>query len=310
VNAPPLAVIIPARNEAQRIGMCLDSVRESLERGGVADAEIIVVDDESSDQTSDVARSHGALALRQSKRQGPLAAWARGVADSSAPLLCFVDADCRVDHDAFAALLSGFARPAVGVVAARSELDRRRTGNSMVERSATFSALMLHETKTRLDNHEFMPIGRLMAVRRAAWQPGDHRWPCDLVVASRAKKAGWEISYRPDAVVYYHPVRTYAELRSDYVRTIVGQGLLGGDLCKPLPRAVMGRAASASMRRQPINAAVWLSFRARLWGERSRGLLPLEEGFARWDRLPDSSVRSSSSGRSNQAAEETTGRLV
>ena len=296
MNVPQLAVIIPARNEAQRIGRCLDSVRESLERAGVADAEVIVVDDESSDETSEVARFHGALPLRQSKRQGPLAAWARGVADSSASLLCFVDADCRVDEDAFAALLRGFARPTVGVVAARSELDRGRTGNSMVERSATFSALMLHETKSRLDNHEFTPIGRLMAVRRAAWQPGDHRWPCDLVVASRAKKAGWEISYRPDAVVYYQPVGTYKELRSDYVRTIVGQGLLGGDLSKPLPRGVLGRAASASMLRQPLNAAAWLTFRARLWRERSHALLPLEEGFARWDRHPVSTSSSEATG--------------
>ena len=237
MKPPALAVIIPARNEAPRIGGCLDSVHQALGHAGLTDAEVIVVDDESTDQTSEVARAHGALALRQARRQGPLAAWSRGVADSSASVLCFVDADCRVGQGAFAAIARGFARPAVGVVAARSELDSTRTGNSLVERSAAFSALMLHEIKKRLDNHEFMPIGRLMAVRREAWQEGDHRWPCDLVVASRAKQAGWEITYRPDAVVYYQPVGTYKELQSDYVRTIVGQALLGGDLVKPLPRS-------------------------------------------------------------------------
>jgi glycosyltransferase involved in cell wall biosynthesis len=283
-SAPELAVIIPARNEAQRIGGCLLSVREALEHAEATDAEVIVVDDESTDDTSAIARSHGAVALRQSKRQGPLAAWGRGVADSSALFMCFVDADCRVDKRAFAALLRGFARPSVGVVAARSELTRGQAPRTMVERSATFSALMLHETKSRLDNHEFMPIGRLMAVRRTAWQDGDHRWPCDLVVASRAKDAGWEISYQPDAIVYYLPVRTYKELRSDYVRTIVGQAMLGGDLVKPLPRGVISGAASASLRRQPLNGAAWLAFRARLWSERSRGRLQPDEGFARWDR--------------------------
>jgi len=289
VKSPDLAVIIPAYNEAQRIGVCIDSIREALEYAEMADAELIVVDDESDDDTSDAARAHGAVALRQSRRRGPLGAWTRGVADSSASLVCFVDADCRVDKAAFAALLAAFERPSVGVVAARSELDSRRTGNSMVERSAAFSALMLHETKSRLDNDEFMPIGRLMGVRRAAWQAGDHRWPCDLVVASRAKKAGWEIGYRPDAVVYYQPVRTYKELRSDYLRTRVGQALLGEDLVKPLPRGVVVRAAAASLRRQPLNAAAWLALRARLWNERSRGQLRPGEGYARWDRLPDGS---------------------
>lgn len=300
MKSPDLAVIIPAYNEAKRIGVCIDSIHAALEHAEVADAEVIVVDDESSDDTSDVARAHGAVALRQSRRRGPLGAWTRGVADSSASLVCFVDADCRVDKAAFAALLAAFARPAVGVVAARSELDSRRTGNSMVERSAAFSALMLHETKSRLHNHEFLPIGRLMGVRRAAWQAGDHRWPCDLVVASRAKTAGWEIGYRPDAVVYYQPVGTYKELRSDYLRTRVGQALLGDDLVKPLPRDVVVRAAAASLRRQPLNAAAWLALRARLWNERARGRLRLGEGYARWDRLPGGSS-------GPQAAEEHSG---
>jgi glycosyltransferase involved in cell wall biosynthesis len=306
---PDLAVIIPAYNEAQRIGGCIDSIREALEYAEVTDAEVIVVDDESADDTSDVARAHGAVALRQSRRQGPLAAWTRGVADSSASLLCFVDADCRVDKAAFAALLAGFARPTVGVAAARAELDSRRTGNSMVERSATFSALILHEIKSRLDNDTFMPIGRMMAVRRAAWQKGDHRWPCDLVMASRAKEAGWEISYRPDAVVYYQPVGTYKELRSDFLRTRIGQALLG-DLVKPLPRGVVGRAAFATLRRQPLNAAAWLALRALLWSERSRGRLRLDEGYARWDRHPENPQYPTRSTQSHRAPEEQTGSLA
>ena len=305
---PDLAVIIPARNEASRLGGCLDSVRQALECAEVTDAEVIVVDDDSTDETSDVARAHGALALRQSRRLGPLAAWSLGVANSSASLLFFVDADCRVDKGAFSALLRGFARPTVGVVAARSEPDSGRTVNSLVERSATFSALMLHETKSRLVNHDFLPIGRLMAVRRAAWQGGDHRWPCDRIVASRAKHAGWEIIYMPEAVVYYQPVGTYDELRSDYVRTAVAQAHLVGDWAEPLPRGVVGRAASASLRRQPLNAAAWLALRTRLWSERSVGLMRPDEGYARWDRLPDSSPSPSRPGPSHQTPEEPPGR--
>ena len=303
---PDLAVIIPARNEASRLGGCLGSVRQALECAELTEAEVIVVDDDSTDETSDVARAHGALALRQSRRLGPLAAWSRGVANSSASLLFFVDADSRVNKGAFSALLRGFARPTVGVIAARCEPDSGRTVKSLVERSATFSALMLHETKSRLVNHDFLPIGRLMAVRRAAWQGGD-RWPCDRVVATRAKQAGWEIIYTPEAVVYYRPVGTYDELRSDYVRTVVGQALLANAWAEPLPRGIVGRAASASLRRQPLNAAAWLALRARLWSERSRGLMRTDEGYARWDGLPDSSSCPSRPGQSHQTPEEQTG---
>ena len=89
--------------------------------------------------------------------------------------------------------------------------------------------------------------------------------------------------------MYYQPVGTYKELRSDYLRTRVGQALLGNDLVKPLPRGVVARAAAASLRRQPLNAAAWLALRARLLHERSRGRLRLGEGYARWDRLPGNS---------------------
>jgi glycosyltransferase involved in cell wall biosynthesis len=281
-------VIIPARNEAPRIGACLDSIRRALEYAGVTEAEVIVVDDESTDETSQVARAHGALAVRQSQRRGPLAAWTLGVASSSAPLLFFVDADCHVDQAAFPPLLRGFARPAVGVVAARGEIERGRAVNSLVERSAAFSSLMLHEIKSRLAGHDFLPIGKLMAVRREAWVEGDHRWPCDRVIASRAKRAGWEITYAADAVVYYIPVETYGELRSDYVRTVVAQELLCSGWGEPLPRGVVRHAAFASLRRQPLNAAAWVAVRARLRSERSSGRMHADEGYARWGRSPDS----------------------
>jgi glycosyltransferase involved in cell wall biosynthesis len=288
VKPPDLAVIIPARNEAPRIGACLDSIYRALEYAGVTGAEVIVVDDESTDETSEVVRAHGARAVRQSQRRGPLAAWTLGVASSSAPLLFFVDADCHVDKAAFPALLRGFARPAVGVVAARGEIERGRAVNSLVERSATFSSLMLHEIKRRLTSHDFLPIGKLMAVRREAWVEGDHRWPCDRVIASRAKQAGWEVVYAAEAVVYYIPVATYGELRSDYVRTVVAQDLLCSGWAEPLPRGVVRRAAFASLRRQPLNAAAWAAVRARLRFERSRGQMHADEGYARWGRGPDS----------------------
>jgi glycosyltransferase involved in cell wall biosynthesis len=307
IRIPDLTVIIPARNEASRLGGCLGSVRQALEYAEVTEAEVIVVDDDSTDETSEVARAHGALAIHQSPRRGPLAAWSLGVANSSASLLFFVDADSHVDKRAFSVLLRGFARPSAGVIAARSEPVSGRAVNSLMERSAAFSALMLHETKNRLVNHDFLPIGRLMAVRRAAWQAGDHRWPCDRVVASRAKRAGWQIIYAPEAVVYYRPVAAYAEFRSDYVRTIIAQARLAGGWAEPLPRAVVGRAAFASARRQPLSAAAWLAIRARLWSERSRGLIRPDEGYARWGRIPASSPCPSGPGHSHQTPEEQTG---
>ncbi len=63
MSEPTLSVIIPAWNEEKYIGRAIASLKRAAavyerERGGVA--EIIVVDNNSSDRTADVARQHGA----------------------------------------------------------------------------------------------------------------------------------------------------------------------------------------------------------------------------------------------------------
>ena len=80
--------------------------------------------------------------------------------------------------------------------------------------------------------------------------------------------------------------RSAPATRSDYVRTAIAQGRLIGDWSEPVPRGVVGRAAFASLRRQPLNAVAWLAFRTRLWSERSLGLMRPDEVYARWGRVP------------------------
>ena len=153
-----------------------------------------------------------------------------------------------------------------------------RTVKSLVERSASFSALLLHETKSRLVNHDFLPIGRLLAVRRAAWQEGDHRVAVrpGLRLARETSGVGNHLRAGSGRIlpaardVRRTPVRpTFARKSRNRFSPAAGS--------EPLPRGVVGRAASASLRRQPLNAAAWLALRARLWSERSRGLMRPDE---------------------------------
>lgn len=58
VTVPTISVIIPARNEASRIRACLEAI---VGASGVH--EVIVVDDESSDETADIASRLGATVL-------------------------------------------------------------------------------------------------------------------------------------------------------------------------------------------------------------------------------------------------------
>ncbi len=57
-----LAVVVPAHNEASRIGAVLSTLPSKL--AGFGSPQVIVVDDGSSDETSGVARRHGATVVR------------------------------------------------------------------------------------------------------------------------------------------------------------------------------------------------------------------------------------------------------
>jgi cellulose synthase/poly-beta-1,6-N-acetylglucosamine synthase-like glycosyltransferase len=95
---PPTVVLVPARDEAANIGDCLRSVG--------AGHEVLVLDDESSDGTGQLARAAG---IRVIDGIGPPAGWLGkpwacaqlvAAADPASEVLVFVDADVRLSPGA------------------------------------------------------------------------------------------------------------------------------------------------------------------------------------------------------------------
>lgn len=106
---PLVSIIVPARNEAPVIGGLL----ESLGRLTYPNKEIIVVDDQSSDGTGEVAHRFGARVVRGLERpagwRGKQWACHQGAADARGKWLLFTDADTVHDIDSLEKAL-GFAR--------------------------------------------------------------------------------------------------------------------------------------------------------------------------------------------------------
>jgi glycosyltransferase involved in cell wall biosynthesis len=107
-----LSVVIPAHNAERYLDSALDSALRELP----PDAELIVVDDGSTDTTPQILqrRTEHLLVLRNQVALGPGEARNRGVRASSAPLVAFHDADDLVLPGRFARLLEVLeARPEV-----------------------------------------------------------------------------------------------------------------------------------------------------------------------------------------------------
>ena len=104
-----VSIVVPARNAESTIAHLL----ASLERGHVA--EVIVVDDASTDATAALAAAHGARVVRLDG--DPPAGWTgkahacdRGAAVATAPLLLFLDADVTMREGAIGGVLAAHAR--------------------------------------------------------------------------------------------------------------------------------------------------------------------------------------------------------
>ncbi|MEW5955306.1 MAG: glycosyltransferase family 2 protein [Candidatus Micrarchaeota archaeon] len=85
---PRIAVIIPAYNEQASIGRVVKAARDALPA-----AEVLVVDDASTDATARRARAAGARTLVHSSNRGKGAAMRSGLAKTQADVIVFLDAD-------------------------------------------------------------------------------------------------------------------------------------------------------------------------------------------------------------------------
>jgi glycosyltransferase involved in cell wall biosynthesis len=92
MEQPLLSVIIPTRNEEDNISKCLDALTHQKY---AKPYEIIVVDTNSTDKTTAIAKSFKAKVISENKK-GKIYAFIKGANAAKGDILCFTEADCIV----------------------------------------------------------------------------------------------------------------------------------------------------------------------------------------------------------------------
>ncbi|MCX8008602.1 MAG: glycosyltransferase family 2 protein [Patescibacteria group bacterium] len=87
----PVSVVIPAYNEERYIGRVLECLMKQTIQG----FEIVVVDNNSTDKTAEIARSYGARVVKE-KIQGMIPARERGFQEAKGEIILRTDADTIV----------------------------------------------------------------------------------------------------------------------------------------------------------------------------------------------------------------------
>ena len=111
-NGPQISVVIPARNAAAELGLCLEAIFSSKKSSKGGGFEVIVVDDASDDATSMVAGKYPCELLRLPSQRGPACARNKGVGMAKGSIILFIDSDIIVNDNTISSISDVFSKDA------------------------------------------------------------------------------------------------------------------------------------------------------------------------------------------------------
>jgi glycosyltransferase involved in cell wall biosynthesis len=186
---PTVSIVVPAFNEEGSIGATLEGLRAWRDR-----AEIIVVDDGSTDCTGDIARQAGVRVIRHRHNKGQGAALKTGIRAAAGDIVITMDSDGEHSAGQIQALLDAFDDNDM-VVGARGKGSNapllRRPLKWVLYRVADYLA----ETKIPDLNSGFRAIRRDVALRFLHILPNGFSFSTTLTLA--LFKEGYNTAYVP-----------------------------------------------------------------------------------------------------------------
>jgi GT2 family glycosyltransferase len=216
IEAASISIVIPTFNGASRIGNCLDALLSQLPG---RDAEILVVNDGSTDTTEDVVKRYPAVRLISQENAGPAAARNRGALEARGELILFTDDDCVPAPDWLDAMLAPFNDPEV--VGAKGIY--RTHQKSLAARFVQIEYEDRYRMMAGLPSIDFIDTYSAAFRRDRFLQMHgyDTSFPVacaeDIELSYRMSAQGWKMKFVPSAIVTHtHPDTFSRYLKKKY----------------------------------------------------------------------------------------------
>jgi len=185
-----VSVVLPARNESAPIGGVVMQIRALL-----PEAEVIVVDDGSSDSTGEAAAEAGARVICHPYSKGNGAAIKSGARAATGDVIVFMDADGQHDPTDITTLLARLAEGYDMVVGARQPGSQASIGRGIANR-------FYNRLATYMTGHKVADLtSGFRAVRAAKFReflyllPNGFSYPTTSTMAFF--RAGYSVAYEP-----------------------------------------------------------------------------------------------------------------
>lgn len=227
MSRPELSVVIPAYNEAQRIGPTLHAVMAWLEASAI-DAEVLVVDDGSHDDTVDVARRvPGVTVVETWPNRGKGHAVRVGMLHARGRLRLFMDADGAVPISELPKLHAEIVRGADVAIGSR-----RADGAAAHAKAPWYRRIWSRLTNKVVratltpgirDTQCGFKLFRAEATQSLFERTSTDGWGFDLEVLGWAKKLHYRVAevavtYTDDPRSKIHPLRDAVRVIRQFVR--------------------------------------------------------------------------------------------
>jgi GT2 family glycosyltransferase len=283
-----ISVIIPNWNGAHLLPTCLDSLR----RQSLAEREIIVVDNASTDGSLELLAQDYAdvRVLALPRNQGFTGACNAGIQDSHGEFVALLNSDTEADEHWLAEVVAAFERhPEAGLVASKMLLfDQRDT----LHTAGDFYRLdgvpgnrgvwLRDEGQFNREEYVFSACGGSAAYRRSMLDEiglldDDFFFSCeDVDLAWRAQLAGWKCVFAPGAIVYHKLAATGGGPTASFHDGRNAIWVIAKNYPGPLWRLYWRKVVRAQLRitREALNAWRGAAARARVRGQLA-GLLGL-----------------------------------
>lgn len=220
---PFVSVVIPHLNQLDALERCLLSLRR---QSYPADRfEIILVDNGSSADLTDLQARHERLRIFREPRPGPGLARNRGVEAATGEILAFIDADCRAAESWIAAGVAALAEAgSTGVVGGDVRIDF--VDPARLSALEAYEAVFAFRQKLYISQHHYSGSGNLV-MRRDVFRTVGGFAGIDIAEdvdwGRRARAAGYPARYHPEMMIF-HPARSsFAELQAKWRRHIAHQ---------------------------------------------------------------------------------------
>ena len=215
-----VSVIVPCFNDEKSIGECI----KSLLAQDQPVHEVIVVDDQSTDQSTREIQNHPVKYLRTSNRSGAGGARAFGAEAATGEILAFIDSDCRAPSDWSLKIQAAFSKdPGLGGLGGRYTHQSMKTLQGQLAALEEAYLFSIYEQ----DPESASPCGGVCAFRKEAWfqsRTGQERLHFrgmgsgeDSVIGAEVKRR-FKVSYLHDWTVLHLPKDQGGYFRRHYNR--------------------------------------------------------------------------------------------